>query len=127
MIIDEEIKDEKLQYRINREAARILALSTGKIDKYEFRTGEEILASDQSVIIELSKFTYSSLGKALEKQIKTTENQGIKQVEALKSLKPEESQILESIEGVFTKKIKNNETKYEMITLNEKKKLNEKI
>ena len=127
MIIDEEIKNEKLQYRINREAARILALSTGKIDKYEFRTGEEILASDQSVIIEWSKFTYSSLGKALEKQIKTTENQGIKQVEALKSLKPEESQILESIEGVFTKKIKNNETKYEMITLNEKKKLNEKI
>ena len=127
MIIDEEIKDEKLQYRINREAARILALSTGKIDKYEFRTGEEILASDQSVIIEWSKFTYSSLGKALEKQIKTTVNQGIKQVEALKSLKPEESQILESIEGVFTKKIKNNETKYEMITLNEKKKLNEKI
>ena len=127
MIIDEEIKDEKLQYRINREAARILALSTGKIDKYEFRTGEEILASDQSVIIEWSKFTYSSLGKALEKQIKTTENQGIKQVEALKALKPEESQILESIEGVFTKKIKNNETKYEMITLNEKKKLNEKI
>ena len=52
MIIDEEIKNEKLQYRINREAARILALSTGKIDKYEFRTGEEILASDQSVIIE---------------------------------------------------------------------------
>ena len=51
----------------------------------------------------------------------------MKQVEALKSLKPEESQILESIEGVFTKKIKNNETKYEMITLNEKKKLNEKI
>ena len=127
MIIDEEIKDEKLQYRINREAARILALSTGKIDKYEFRTGEEILASDQSVIIEWSKFTYSSLGKALEKQIKTTENQGIKQVEALKALRPEENQILESIEGVFTKKIKNNETKYEMITLNEKKKLNEKI
>ena len=53
--------------------------------------------------------------------IKTTENQAIKQVEALKALKPEGNQILESIKGVFTKKIKNNETKYEMITLNKKK------
>ena len=52
MIIDEEIKDEKLQHRINTEAAKILALSSGKIDKYEFRTGEEILPSDQSGIID---------------------------------------------------------------------------
>ena len=59
MIIDDKIRDEKLQYDINREAAKTSALSSGKIDKYEYLTGEEILASDQSRIIEQAKFTYS--------------------------------------------------------------------
>ena len=51
---------------------------SGKIDKYEYLTGEEILPSDQSRLTEQAKFTYSSLGKAFEKQIKTTEEQGRK-------------------------------------------------
>ena len=51
MTIHDKIKDEKLQYDINREAAKILALSSGKTDKYEYLTGEEILPSDQSRII----------------------------------------------------------------------------
>ena len=42
MIIDDQIRDEKLQHDINREAAKISALSLGKIDKYEYLTGEEI-------------------------------------------------------------------------------------
>ena len=46
MTIDDKTKDEKLQYDINREAAKIPALSSGKIDKYEYLTGEEILPSD---------------------------------------------------------------------------------
>ena len=62
MTIDDKIKDEQLQYNINREAANISALSTGKIDKYEYLTGKEILPSDQSRIIAQAKFTYSSLG-----------------------------------------------------------------
>ena len=70
MIIDDQIKDEKLQYGINREAAKISALSSGKIDKYKHLTGEEILPSNQQQIIEQAKFTYSPLGKAFEKQIK---------------------------------------------------------
>ena len=49
---DDKIKDEKLQYDTDREAAKIPALSSGKIDKYEYPTGEEILPSDQSKIIE---------------------------------------------------------------------------
>ena len=114
MTIDDKIKDEKLQYNINREAAKISALLTGKIDKYEYLTGEEILPSDQSRIIEQAKFTYSPLGKAFEKQIKTTEDQGIKQVETLKALKPEENQELEPIEGLFPKKIGNSEIKNEV-------------
>ena len=91
MIIDNKTKDEKRQYHINREAAKISALSSGKIDKYEYLIVEEILLSDQIRIIEQAKFTYSPLGKALEKQIKTIEDQGIKQVEGLKALKPEEN------------------------------------
>ena len=71
MTIEDQIKDEKLQYDINREAAKISALSSGKLDKYEYLTGEEILPSNQQQIIQQAKFNYSSLGKAIEKQIKT--------------------------------------------------------
>ena len=78
MTIDDQIRDEKLQYDINREAAKISALSSGKINKYESLTGEEILPSNQQQIFEQAKFTYSPLRKALEKQIKTIEDQGEK-------------------------------------------------
>ena len=71
MTIEDQIKDEKLQYDINREAAKISALSSGKLDKYEYLTGEEILPSNQQQIIQQPKFNYSPLGKALEKQVKT--------------------------------------------------------
>ena len=51
MTIDDKITDEKLRYDINREAAKMSGLFSGKIDKYEYLTGEEILPSDQSRII----------------------------------------------------------------------------
>ena len=76
MTIEDQIKDEKLQYDINRKAAKISALSSGKIDKYEYLTGEEILPSNQQQIIQQAKFIYSPLGKAFGKQIKTIEDQG---------------------------------------------------
>ena len=78
MIIDDQIRDEKLQYDINRKAAKISALSSRKIVKYKYLTGEEILPSSQQQIIEQAKFSYSPLGKAFEKQIKTIEDQGQK-------------------------------------------------
>ena len=106
MTIDDRIKDGKLQYDINREAAKISALLSGRIDKYEYLTGQEILPSDQSRIIEQANFTYSPVSKAFEKQIKTIEDQGIKQVEALKALKSKEDLELETIEGLFPKKDK---------------------
>ena len=87
MTIEDQIKDEKLQYDINREAAKISALSSGKLDKYEYLTGGEILPSSQQQIIQQAKFNYSPLGKAIEKQIKTIKDQGEKQVVALESLK----------------------------------------
>ena len=64
MTTENQIRDEKLQYDINREAAKISALSLGKIDKYEYLTGEEILPSNQQQITEQAKFTYSPSGKA---------------------------------------------------------------
>ena len=70
MTVDDEIEDEKLQYGFNREVAKISALSSGKTDKYEYLTGEEILPSNQKQIIEQNKFTYSPLGKAFEKKNK---------------------------------------------------------
>ena len=76
MTIKDQIGDEKLQYNINREAARISALWSGKIHKYEHLTGEDILPSNQQQIIDQARFTYSPLGKAFEKQIKTIEDQG---------------------------------------------------
>ena len=56
MAIDDQIRDEKIQYDINREAAKISTLSSGKIRKYDYLTGEEILPSDQKQMIEQAKF-----------------------------------------------------------------------
>ena len=73
MTIDDKIRDEKLQYDINRKTAKISVLSSGEIDKVnilEYLTGEEILPLDQSRIIEQAMFTYSPLAKALENKQK---------------------------------------------------------
>ena len=83
MTIENQIKDEKLQYDINREAAKISALSSGIINKYECLTGEEILPPNQQQIIQQANFTYSPLGKAFEKQTKTIEDHGEKQIRAI--------------------------------------------
>ena len=67
MNIDDKIRNEKLQYHLNREAAKILALSSGKIHKYEYLTSEDILPPNKQQIIEQAKFTYSPFGKDFEK------------------------------------------------------------
>ena len=59
MTIDDQIRDKKLQYDINREAAKISALSSNKLNKYEYLPGEETLPSNQQQIIEQDKFVYS--------------------------------------------------------------------
>ena len=84
MTINDQIRDEKLQYDVTREAAKISTLSSGKIQyEYEYLTGEDILPSNQQQITEQAKFTYSRLRKAFEKQIKTIEDQGEKQIKAI--------------------------------------------
>ena len=88
MTINDQIRDENLQYDINRKASEMSALSSGNIQKYEYLTDEDILPSNQQQIIEQARFTYSPLGKAFEKQIKTIEDKGQKQTDVLESLKP---------------------------------------
>ena len=67
MTTDNKIKDEKLEHDINREEAKISALFSSKIDKYEYLTDEEILPSDQSRTIEQAQFIYSPLSKTFDK------------------------------------------------------------
>ena len=90
MTINDQFRDKKLQYDLNKEAAKISALPSGKIHKYEYLTGEDILPSNQQQIIEQTKFTYYPLGRAFEKQIKTIEGEGKKQIDVLKPLEPKE-------------------------------------
>ena len=121
MTIEDQIKDEKLQYDINREATKISALSLGKLDKYEYLTGEEILPSNQRQIIEQAKFTYSPLGKAFEKQTKTIEDQGKKQVDVLTALKTSNKK-LPSIKDFISVENLNPEIVNEIKKLKKKKK-----
>ena len=97
MTIYGQIEDGKLQYDINRGATKISALSSGKIGKYEYLTREEIFPSNQKQIIEQAIFTYSTLGKTIEKQTKTIEDQGKgkKQVDIYKTLKPKKLEAIE--------------------------------
>ena len=81
MIIIDKIRAEKLQYDINRKAAKMSAISLGKFDKYEYLAGEKRLLSDQSRMIKQAK----------EKQRNTTKEQGKKQIEVLEVIKPEEN------------------------------------
>ena len=126
MTIEDQIKDEKLQYDINREAAKISALSSGKLDKYEYLTGEEILPSNQQQIIQQPKFNYSPLGKALEKQRKTIKDQGEKQVVTLESLKDSDKKLppikdfipMENLNAEIINEIKRIEEKEKKVDIN---------
>ena len=113
MIIDNQIRDKKPQYVINREAVKISALSSNKIGKYEYLKGEEILRYNQKQIIDQAKFTYYPLGKAFEKQIKTIEDQWKKQVKALEDLKLKEQ--TKAIEGKTDDKLSIQKEKYDRL------------
>ena len=102
---------EKLQYDNNKEAAKISPLPSGKIDKYKYLTGEEILLSDQRRAIKQAKFTYSPLWKTFEKRTKRIEEQGREQVAAIEE---HEKQLVKS--NAFTEKEKS-------ITMNKQKEI----
>ena len=120
MTIEDQIKDEKLQYDINREAAKTSVLSSGKIDKYEYLTGKEMLPSNQQQIIEHAKFTYSPLGKAFEKQTKTIEDQGEKQIKVIQDNKKQLANTQEvTIRNIIPENILNDEAKKEIDKISE--------
>ena len=102
---------EKLQYDNNKEAAKISPLPSGKIDKYKYLTGEEILLSDQGRAIKQTKFTYSPLWKTFEKRTKRIEEEGREHVAAIKE---HEKQLVKS--NAFTEKEKS-------ITMNKQKEI----
>ena len=92
MTIEDRISDEKLQYDINGEVAKISALSSGTNDKYKYLTGGGKLPFNKRHKIEQTKFAYSLLGKTFEKQTE-------KRIGAIKSLGPFNK--LKRIEGIF--------------------------
>ena len=98
MGIDDQIKDVKLQYDIKTKAAKISALSSDKIDKYEYLAGEGILPSNKKQIIEQAKFAYSPLRKVFKEQTK-------EKVIGIKDLNiSEKKNELKQIEGIFPQK-----------------------
>ena len=117
MTINDQIRDEKLRYDINREAAKISGLSSGKIYKQEYLTGQDILPSNQQQIIEQAKFTYSYFGKAFEKHIKTIKDQGQKQVEALNTLRSNNRLTIEDV--ILKNALNNDEAKKELDKIGE--------
>ena len=111
---------------ILRERQKKYQLYHGKIDKYEYLTGEEILPSNQQQIIEQAKFTYSPLGKAFQKQKKTIEDQRKKQVDTLESIKPPDKQ-LPSIRDFISKEMLNSEIVNETERIEEEEKKFDRI
>ena len=97
MAIDNKVRDEKIEYDINIEAAKI-ALSSSKIDKYEYLTGKEMLSSDQRRMIEQDKFNYSLLGKIFEKQTKTIKDQEEKQRKVIEELGKKQTDASQALE-----------------------------
>ena len=88
MTINDKIKDWKLHYDINREEAKMSALSSGWISKYEYLKGEEMLPSDQRRVIEEAEFTYFLLRKLLknkQKQLKSKEENKLKQLKNMEN------------------------------------------
>ena len=96
------ILTEKQQKYQDYHLEKLISLNTLQVTKYYLLIKEER---------KQSKFTYSPLGKAFENQTKTIEEQGKKQVDALKALTKEE---LESVEGLFPNNMINDEIKNEV-------------
>ena len=70
MATDDMIRNEKLEHGINTKIVKISAISSRKIDKYEYLKGEKKAPSDRRGVIERTKFTYSPLGKTKKKKEK---------------------------------------------------------
>ena len=108
MTIEDQIKDEKLQYDINREAAKISELSSAKLDKYEYLTGEEILPSNQQQIIQQGEKQVVALESLKDSDKKLT---AIKDFIPIENLNPEIINEIKRIEEI-EKKVDRNRMVY---------------
>ena len=84
-VLDDKIKEERVTHDLGQESAKISALKSGNIDKYEYLTGQEVIPTGKEADLAHAKFEYSPLGKAFEKQVKTIKEQGEKQVKAIEN------------------------------------------
>ena len=80
MAIDKRTRIEKLQFNNNREAVILSALSSGKMDKYEYLTREKLLPPDKHRLIKQARLTDTLLGNEFEKQVKTIEEQFLRDI-----------------------------------------------
>ena len=64
-ILDNKIRANKAQYDLDREAAKIFALSSGQLEKYEYLSGEDL--GYKPDVTRKAKFEYSPLGKVFNK------------------------------------------------------------
>ena len=86
-ILDNKIRSNQAQYDLDRQNGKISALSSGKLDKYEYFTGEDL--GYKPDVVQKAKFEYSPLGQVFNKGLEKDE----KQVELSKRLKNIEDKI----------------------------------
>ena len=106
-ILDHKIKGNKVQYNLDREAAKIYALLSGELEKYEYLPGEDL--GYKPDVIQKAKFEYSPLGKVFNKGL----DQSDKKEELLKRLKNIEDKSGEQINMI---KNKNNQSGIKLVT-----------
>ena len=93
-ILDDKIKATKAQYNLDRDTAKIFALSSDKLEKYEYFTGEDL--GYKPNVVQKAKFEYFPLGKALNKGLdESDEKEGL--LKRLKNIEGKSEQQLEAI------------------------------
>ena len=100
-ILDNKIRSNQAQYDLDRQSAKISALSSGKLDKYEYLTGEDL--GYKPDVVQKAKFEYSPFGQAFDKGIDV----GDKQEGLLKRLKNIEDKGDNELDLIKNKEIKN--------------------
>ena len=111
-ILDRKIKQNEAQYDLDREAAKISALSSNNLDKYEYLTGEDLDLKPSTV--EQAKFEYSPLGKIFNKGLSEDDKkEGI--LKRLENIKNKNDELLNTF-NTTNKTLKNK-------TNNQRKKL----
>ena len=106
-ILNRKIKQNEAQYDLDREAAKISALSSNNLDKYEYLTGEDLGLKPS--IIEKAKFEYSPLGKIFNKGLSEEDKKEglLKNLENIKNKNEELLQVIKDQGGKQLQELKN--------------------